>query len=89
MHKILYENNLFKFELIAQCEPTKKGINGVTKIENGQFIVCTRDQHLFLFSKYIINKNFQKLQEITKNWPTEALQPFEIKKKYNRCLLAF
>ena len=80
MHKILYENNLFKFELIAQCEPTKNGINEVTQIENGQFIVYTRDQHLFLFSKYIINKNFQKLQEITKNWPMEALQPFEIKK---------
>ena len=62
MHNILYENHLFKFELIAQCQPTKDEINGVIQIENGQFIVSTRDQHIILFSKYINNKNFQKIK---------------------------
>lgn len=62
MHNILYENHLFKFELIAQCQPTKDEINGVIQIESGQFIVSTRDQHIILFSKYINNKNFQKIK---------------------------
>ena len=80
MHKIIYENNIFQFELIAECEPTKNEINGAIQIENGQFIISTRDQHIILFSQYINNKNFNKLFEIEKPWPMEALSPFEIKK---------
>jgi hypothetical protein len=87
IHKIIYEDNIFKFELIAECEPTHGEINGAIQIENGQFIISTRDQHLILFSQYINNKNFKKLFEIQKPWPMEALSPFKIK-KYNWCLLA-
>ena len=29
MHKILYENKLLQFEIIAQCEPTRDEVNGV------------------------------------------------------------
>ena len=80
IHKIIYNNNIFQFELIAECEPTKNDINGAIQIENGQFIVSTRDQHLILYSQYINNKNFDKLYEIEKPWPMDALCPFEIKK---------
>ena len=79
MHKIIYANNIFKFELIAECEPTEDGINGIIQIENGQFIVSTRDQHIILFSNYIINNNFYKLYELIKPFPMEAVRPFEIK----------
>ena len=79
MHKIVYKDNIFQFELIAEYKPTKDEINGVIQIENGQFIVSTRDQHIILFSQYINNKNFNKLYEIEKPWPMEALSPFEIK----------
>ena len=79
MHKISYENKLFKFALIAQCKPTIDEINGIIQVENGQFIVSTRDQHLFLFSKYINNKTFQILNKIEKQWQMEALRPFELK----------
>ena len=80
MHKIIYKENIFQFELIAECEPNKDEINGIIQIENGQFIVSTRGQHVILFSQYINNKNFNKLYEIQKPWPMEALCPFEIKK---------
>ena len=80
IHKILYKDNIFQFELIAECEPTDDEINGAIQNENGQFIITTRDQHIILYSKYINNKNFNKLYEILKPWPMEALCPFEIKK---------
>ena len=75
VHKIIYKDNFFQFELVTENKPTKDEINGAIQIENGQFIICTRDQHIILFSRH-----FKKLYEIKKDWPMEAERPFEIKK---------
>ena len=80
MHKIIYENNIFQFELIAECEPTNNEINGAIQIENGQFIISTRDQHIILFSQYINNKNFNKLFEIQKLGQWKLLVLLKLKK---------
>jgi hypothetical protein len=82
LHEIQYENNSFKSKLVAQCQPTSDEINGAIQIENGQFLIATRDQTLLLYSNIIINGTFQKLFEIKKEWPMQALSIFEIKNNF-------
>lgn len=68
--------------MVAQCQPTSDEINGAIQIENGQFLIATRDQSLLLYSNIIINGTFQKLFGIKKEWPMEALSIFEIKNNF-------
>ena len=82
LHKIEYDNNSFKSKLITQCQPTKDEINGAIQIENGQFLVVTRDQSLLLYNNKIINGTFQKLFEIRKERPMMPISLFEIKNNY-------
>ena len=82
LHEIQYDNNSFKSKLVAQCKPTADEINGAIQIENGQFLIATRDQSLLLYSNIINNGTFQKLFEIKKEWPMQTLSIFEIKNNF-------
>ena len=68
--------------MVAQCQPTKDELIGAIQIENGQFLVSTRDQRLLLYSNKIINGTFQNLFEISKEWPMWAISLFEIKNNF-------
>ena len=82
LHEIFYDNNSYKFKLIALHQPTKRQINDAIQIDNGQFLISTRDQTLLLFNNRINNGTFQKLFKIKKDWPTEPLSLFEIKNNF-------
>ena len=82
LHQISYNNSTKEYsnyKLISQCQPTNDEINRVIQIENGQILVATRDQHLILFNNKIIKGNFEKLFEIKKKWPINAISLFEIR----------
>ena len=82
LHEIQCENNSFKSKLVAQCQPTADEINDAIQIENGQFLIATRDQTLLLYSNIIKNGTFQKILEIKKEWPMQVLSVFEIKSNF-------
>ena len=82
LHQISYNNSTKEYsnyKLISQCQPTNDEVNRVIQIENGQILVATRDQHLILFNSKITKGNFEKLFEIKKKWPINAISLFEIR----------